>query len=1068
MVKFKLKIKVDSRVKNISIQSIFLFASAIICATTFEFNYRVSFLISSALMLIILISWVGPHISMLRRTHFERLKHLIPYLLIALFVSLVGDYLGIWIDHPVGDDAFLHVGRVLFILKNFPDINWYPYWYLGFDTFKTYSPTYYFLLAIVHLVTGVNVQVLIVSFFFISMTLLGIAIYKFSLVLDLPRWVGVGLAIMLISSYYSWQWSIVGGAYLRNFSLPFFIFSSLKAYEYCRKINGFEVISWKEYLSTISLFTFSLLINLEPAFCTFISLVLIFLVIIKGFSQKIVTLLKIFLPIGGLASWFYLPCFDYILFEQNSALLNQMIFGTLDKVFIYYNPALLPLFIISIVFFAIIKLKFKPIVNREKYLLTAIFFFLSLYFFLFGWIPMPEKMYIMASYDYCHWLAPTSILFLMGVLSLLFDSFNSLKKHNTPFIKFYSNFLRPTIFVIFIFAVITIPFVSIPNLWTIDVNPDDPRTFVGSFRKDVDRIAGSFPRNYRLAALTRRLYAPHYYAYPDLELTGGRQRLGMPNDLYHDIFIHFVFMRFPGEDIKYYFEERYGYIPCVSNSYFSSMFWLDWFGARGVVIAPWESTETFMGYVNRPQYFKISKFGGTTYAEYPQASPIVASTKAPTVGVVSSNDDYLKLLYILGELNFNSQWFVPVKLDENSLSINSEVLRFLDVILVPPSVYQTYRGKLDQYASSGGHLVVIDFNYSDSSKVRLAELMDLDLKFYTYANPLPVNQSYELIPLVNTDEGLLAYRVKFGNGLVTRSAISIQELYNMETPAASLLLAKILAPDLPVSKVSPIPNTWYIHYRKGIVEAYINQTGNSEAILSYTLNMTTSYNQVNFATRLEEEINTSAVGFIQFELWNDGEVDNIVIALISSKNLNYLVYDLPASAWRGWMYFSIPLANFIKKPDVGLLESFDGIVITVVDKPPYPDSNVHTLKLRNLTLYKLEQEHTYEPLEGRWVKPNTFEIFVDNRTTRVLWKETYTNDWIVKTIPEFSGLKYYYAGPGVIYLYLPQNVEKITFIKPLSLSQQVGMVISTVTFLSLIISPLYKKLVSSKRQRIKI
>jgi hypothetical protein len=263
-----------------------------------------------------------------------------------------------------------------------------------------------------------------------------------------------------------------------------------------------------------------------------------------------------------------------------------------------------------------------------------------------------------------------------------------------------------------------------------------------------------------------------------------------------------------------------------------------------------------------------------------------------------------------------------------------------------------------------------------------------------------------------------------------------------------------------VSKVSPIPNTWYIHYRKGIVEAYINQTGNSEAILNYKLNMTISYNQVNFATRLEKEINTSAVGFIQFELWNDGDVDNIVIALISSKNLNYLVYDLATSSWKGWKYFSIPLANFIKKPDVSLLESFDGIVITVVDKPPYPDGDAHTLKLKNLTLYKLEQKHTWEPLEGRWVKPNTFEIFVDNRTTRVLWKETYVNDWIVKTIPEVSGLKYYYAGPGVIYLYLPQNIERVMFIKPLSLSQQVGMVISTVTFLSLITSPLYK---SSKK-----
>ena len=66
------------------------------------------------------------------------------YAVIVLFVVVVGAYFGALKSSPIGDDAFLHVGKALFVRNNFPNITWYPNWYLGLETFQTYPPTYYF------------------------------------------------------------------------------------------------------------------------------------------------------------------------------------------------------------------------------------------------------------------------------------------------------------------------------------------------------------------------------------------------------------------------------------------------------------------------------------------------------------------------------------------------------------------------------------------------------------------------------------------------------------------------------------------------------------------------------------------------------------------------------------------------------------------------------------------------------------------------------------------------------------------------------------------------------------
>jgi hypothetical protein len=1004
-----------------------------------------------------IISWV---ISFSRKKleiksiNFERLKSFVSYLIVAFFVALVGDYLRIWVRNPVGDDAFTHIGKVLFILNHFPNVNWYPYWYLGFDMFRTYPAIYYVILAGTHLLTGIPIPSLVVIYFFSSMVLLGFGIYGFSRLLHLPRSVSVGLAVMLLSFPVSWAWGVTGGAYIRSFALSFYVLSVLTVYYHTVQIN-----SGKDDLKIFFVATFILAFTILLHEMTFLfastTAIMIYILAIQGTKQKVKTLLKVFIPVCGLVSWTYIPILEGVI--MGGGLANEISYESYDHLFIDYNLVFVPLVIVSAVALFLVWKKYKPNIRREDLSVVLVFFILSTYLFLFGWIQMPSSLYIMAAYDYRQWFGYSLIMFLLGILGLLYNFFRSdLPQLKSPSFKRYkqlfNNFLVASLIVMLPAAFV----ISLPTLNVMNISPEDPQSFIYSLRYDTDRIVNELPENYRLAFDTRRIFSFQYYAYPNLETTGGREG-GELNPYYDSIFDEMVFYRYPGELEKPYFEEQPPIrvkIPNMESNFYSSMFWLDWFGVQGVIIAPWETqTTTFNEYTLRPQFFEMQRFGDTVLAQYKNASPIVMSSNASTLGIVVSDkyeeQSYSEAFITLGEINLNSQWVIPLKLTIADLNKD---LSYIDDLVVSPTLYEARKTLLDDYASNGGHLIIMNYRCT-GNETKLAELTSPGLRFYTYALPLsecPLNSE----ALAETAQGPVAYRLNVDKGLITRSAVSIQELYEMATPTASLYLAKILIPGFALTEVQPIPNTWYLQDLGGVVEASINQTPNGEVTLSYELNKTCPYNKVTFATLLKDESSTSSTGVIQFELWNDGEIQSIQISQVNTKSQAFLYYTLSNSSWQGWKLFSIPLASFIKEPDVDLLGSFNGIAFTPLDLPPYSSGN-HTLKVRNLGFYKCEQTPSYKPLEGTWAEPNRFEISTNDETFNLLWKETYVSDWRIETQP-ISDTKFYYAGPGVIYARLPHDVKKVTFAKVSSKSQQVGIVISLLTFPTLIILAIYK------------
>jgi hypothetical protein len=155
---------------------------------------------------------------------------------------------------------------------------------------------------------------------------------------------------------------------------------------------------------------------------------------------------------------------------------------------------------------------------------------------------------------------------------------------------------------------------------------------------------------------------------------------------------------------------------------------MDWYGVDGIITARWEqskeSSPTYYEYKLKPQYFNTTEIsGGVTYISYPESSPIVVSTNASTMGVLNDGKEgdkiYKAIFLTLGELNLNSQWIIPLKLERSDLEDN---LRGINTILVTSNQYQLYENLLQKYVNDGGNLVIMDYE-RDNSEEKRAELV---------------------------------------------------------------------------------------------------------------------------------------------------------------------------------------------------------------------------------------------------------------------------------------------------------------------------------------------------------
>jgi hypothetical protein len=379
-------------------------------------------------------------------------------------------------------------------------------------------------------------------------------------------------------------------------------------------------------------------------------------------------------------------------------------------------------------------------------------------------------------------------------------------------------------------------------------------------------------------------------------------------------------------------------------------------------------------------------------------------------------------------------------------------LQFVDTVFVDSNQFKTYEKTLESFVQVGGHLVIMNYNYNEAG-LKQATLKS-GITFNTFASPLTSNDTSEV--LAKTEEGVVISRSKFGSGFITRSSVSLQELYEDASAVASAVLGTIVMPDFTVD--SSLANMDTLQVTGSVNASASVATIDNDTVLGYK--PTQSGYQINFSVFFEKSMNMSAPGFIQFELWNDGKTKATSLCLIDSENLNCSTFNLSNSPWTGWRTFSIPLTSFIQEQNVSSLREFDGLQLVVVSPENVSVGNEeYSLKMKNLGCYEVVSTSNYRPLEYEWVQPNLLKtsIMENGAVTRLLWKESFDENWQINTDPQIANSTFFYAGPGVMFICIPGNVADVTFFMPQSEISNIGTAISVVTFFTLMVIVLLSK-----------
>jgi hypothetical protein len=106
------------------------------------------------------------------------------------------------------------------------------------------------------------------------------------------------------------------------------------------------------------------------------------------------------------------------------------------------------------------------------------------------------------------------------------------------------------------------------------------------------------------------------------------------------------------------------------------------------------------------------------------------------------------------------------------------------------------------------------------------------------------------------------------------------------------------------------------------------------------------------------------------------------------------------------------------------------------------------LMVRDVTVTSLESPARYSELAGEWTRANALELRVSGPQD-MLWKQSHMPNWRV-TSTGGESIDYYFAGPGMLYLTVPEGAEHIVFEMPIPVERTAGIAISVVSLLGVV------------------
>ncbi|MFX1534824.1 MAG: 6-pyruvoyl-tetrahydropterin synthase-related protein [Promethearchaeota archaeon] len=994
-------------------------------------------------------------------------------LFIILSVFLFGWPLGIFggkTEFPYGDDSPAHMGLILFVVKNWPHINWYPDWYAG-AMIQRYNPLAYLIWALFSMVTGYPVGATLFLFTFISLSFIALGVYGLVYEITGNRVSAFIAPLPLITSVVFYSPLTLGAAFSRYLAVMFWIPSLWLLIRYI-KTGGRG-----SYFGTIALMACAIATNILIGTFVALTAVLVLLFCSGGWKDRFLQIIKTGLPTVALLAFLILP----IVFTKSTAeFVAQREHYSIPVSVEYFFFTSTPAIFVGIVTFLANKI-IKKAPAQENSISSGFQNALKvamLFVFIYGFTDT-QTLRFFSTYD-----APWYLLIYLSIydgillgellkkISKKTHTEGSPAKGKTVALKALKAkvLLRNKEIIV---ASLLVGILVLAPMQQASVS------FVAPFSESWDYpqfIAEQLLKfdenetNFRFASDSIHIQRWFNFKY-DIPQVGGAQG---GTSLYPNWLTWFdesVFVR--------------------EGNYHETNFLLDWYAVKHFVIANkvWYrgGGDYFTRYglidkfLDRPDYYRItsnltvpnqSYWSGPIYQfKYNLATPILSANNFTTLLVIGSEDTYNCVFRSLALSDYDSRFLIPIRGSEFVDDYELSELKEFSIIYISEFNYHDYNKTwtlLRQYVTTGGGLIIETGN-SDvpslptPSPVNGTSKTDETTWNFTYGNtladmwtdpiffsaPAGFSTSSEnsvqpwAQPILWSHGSPILVLGEYGNGRVAWTGLNIayQAVLHRNYMESSLLPELIeWIEDEPKrisdTSVSNCESTleWEVNHNvsasveanlKASNEQHVEGTNSLKAGYKLTETEHLDGEWTRYTYTAPEYFDWSDQELISLWIYGDGSGNELKFTILAPDWNNYkqLWFNID---WNGWKRIIIPM-NQMEMHGSPELDRVKQIAFLVGKKVHTENGTWRYIYFDDIRVAQQSIDYNTEPPGFNFDRPHPTELTVevDTRCNGMLFKESYFKDWHAYASDANETeqtLQIYRAGPDFMYVRIPNNL----------------------------------------------
>ena len=236
----------------------------------------------------------------------QKFIYLILFVLAAIYLIFLASYqlrsLKLNVGIPKGYDTLGHISQIEFVRKNFPNIFWNPYWYLGSVSFpSSYPPLYHNSLGIIAKFSGISSADLVRNISNLSMIVILISLFGIAYISSSSFLLALAVPLLLMITPAFWTFILQFGLHIRIVGIAMYSLHVLSILAYFKYKNRTIL-----YFFVVTSFTAVVLTHLFIgllAFLTFSFLIFYF----EEQSRKLAVWVWTILLSFGIGAFYFIP-----------------------------------------------------------------------------------------------------------------------------------------------------------------------------------------------------------------------------------------------------------------------------------------------------------------------------------------------------------------------------------------------------------------------------------------------------------------------------------------------------------------------------------------------------------------------------------------------------------------------------------------------------------------------------------------------------------------------------------------------------------------------------------------